>query len=187
MSLPRRMPPSQTISVRSPTAWATGATRSNTAGADSSWRPPWLDRTMASMPMSAASSASATVWMPFSRIGPSQTDRSQSTSFHERLGSNWALMYSESVTADVPSPTALPTTLANRIGSLRTKLHVHPGCTAPSTSVPSPIFGGSEKPRRRSRSRRPNTGLSTVRTSASYPAAAARPIMSFTSPRSRQT
>ena len=44
MSLPRRTPPSQMISVRSPTASTTGATRSIGAGAESSWRPPWLDR-----------------------------------------------------------------------------------------------------------------------------------------------
>ena len=43
MSLPRRTPPSQMISMRSPTASATGATRSMIAGAESSWRPPWFD------------------------------------------------------------------------------------------------------------------------------------------------
>ena len=50
MSLPRRTPPSQMISMRPPTASATGATRSNAAGAPSSWRPPWFDSAMASTP-----------------------------------------------------------------------------------------------------------------------------------------
>src|SRR5438034_577150 len=54
MSLPRRTPPSQMISTRSPTASATGATRSNAAGAPSSWRPPWFDSAIASTPLSAA-------------------------------------------------------------------------------------------------------------------------------------
>ncbi len=86
MSLPRRTPPSQMISVRPPTASATGATSVNVAGAPSSWRPPWFDSAMASTPASAASTASSTVCMPFSTIGPSHTERSQSTSSHDSDG-----------------------------------------------------------------------------------------------------
>ena len=68
------------------------------------------------------------------------------------------------------------------MGSLRTNAHVHPGWSIPSRIVPGPIVGGSEKPRRTSRSRRPNTAVSTVRTSASYPAAAARSTISRDQP-----
>ena len=50
-----------------------------------------------------------------------------------------------------------------------------------------PSFGGSENPRRTSRSRRPSTAVSTVSTSASYPASRQRSIISLTSPRSRHT
>ncbi len=187
MSPPRRTPPSQMIWVRSPTACATGATSSIGAGAPSSWRPPWFDRAIASTPWSAASTASATVWMPFTTIGPFQTERIHSRSSQASAGSNWELTYSASDTAVEPSPTSRPTTLANRIGSARTNRHVQPGCRAPSTNVPSPILGGSENPRRTSRSRRPSTAVSTVTTSASNPAAAARAIISATSPRSRHT
>ena len=72
------------------------------------------------------------------------------------------------------------------IGSLRRKSQVHAGWIAPSISVPSPIFGGSENPRRTSRSRRPSTAVSTVSHSVVYPASAARSTSSFTRPRSRQ-
>ncbi len=92
MSLPRRTPPSQMISVRPPTASATGATRENVAGEPSSWRPPWFDRAMASTPLSAASTASATHWMPLTTIVPSHTERNQSMSSHDSAGSNWELM-----------------------------------------------------------------------------------------------
>ena len=93
---------------------------------------------MASTPDSAASTASSTVWIPLRIIGPFHTERIHSTSSHDRPGSNCAPMYSARLTGSVPSPTAPPTTLAKRIGSERTKRQVHPGCSAPSTSVPGP-------------------------------------------------
>ena len=92
MSLPRRTPPSQMISMRPPTASATGATRSTVAGAESSWRPPWLDSAMPSTPASTASTASSTVWMPLMMMGPSHTVRSHSMSGHDSAGSNCELM-----------------------------------------------------------------------------------------------
>ena len=118
---------------------------------------------MASTPASAASRASSTVWMPLMTSGPCQTERIHSTSRHDRAGSNCVLTYSDSVTAVLPSP--IPTdspTLAKRIGSDRRNRQVQPGWTAPSTSVRNPTLGGSEKPRRTSRSRRPSTAVSTV-------------------------
>ena len=74
-------PPSQMISIRSPTASATGATRSKTAGALSSWRPPWFESAMAvDACVGGQDRASSTVWMPLITSGPSQMERSQSTS-----------------------------------------------------------------------------------------------------------
>jgi hypothetical protein len=126
-----------------------------------------LDRAIASIPVSAARRASSTVWIPLITIGPGHTVRIHSTSAHDSDGSNWLLMYSASETASLPSPGSPPTTLAKRIGSDRTNAHVQAGWSAPSTSVLGPILGGRVKPRRTSRSRRPSTAVSTVRTSAS--------------------
>ena len=92
MSLPRRTPPSQMISVRPPTASATGATSEQRGG-----RPVELAAAVVRQgdgvdAASAARTASSTVWMPLTTIGPSHTERSQSTSAHESAGSNWVLM-----------------------------------------------------------------------------------------------
>ena len=149
------------------------------AGAPSSWRPPWLDRTTASTPTSEARTASSSRPTPLSMIGPSQMERSQSTSSQDRAGSNCSWMNSEMTTGVLPSATPLPVTLAKRTGSLRTKDQVQPGCNAPSTIVPSPMEGGMEKPRRTSRSRRPRTAVSTVSTRASKSASRARSTISF--------
>jgi hypothetical protein len=62
---------------------------------------------MASMPASAASLASSTVWMPLMTSGPSHTERIHSMSRHDRPGSNCVLTYSDSVTAALPSPTPM--------------------------------------------------------------------------------
>ena len=53
---------------------------------------------MASTPWSAASTASATHWIPLTTIGPDHTERSHSTSAHDRSGSNWLLTYADSDT-----------------------------------------------------------------------------------------
>jgi hypothetical protein len=94
-----------------------------------------LDRITPSTPRSAASTASSTHCTPFTRIFPSHTERSQSTSSHDNEGSNCELTYDESVTGEAPSPTDRPTTLAKRIGSLRRNASVQRGCSAPSTTV----------------------------------------------------
>ena len=185
MSEPRRTPPSQITSTRSPTASTISGRRSNDAGAPSSWRPPWLETAMAVTPASAASRASATDWIPLRTSGPSQIERNHSRSRHERPGSNWDAMYSARSTAVDPSPPAAPWALANRIGSERRKRQVQPGWRKPSSNVPGPISGGRVNPRRTSRSRRPSTGASTVTQSASNPAAAARSTSPWTSDRSR--
>ena len=186
MSLPRRIPPSQMIAICPPTSWATGSTSSIGVGASSSWRPPWFDNAIPATPEATACLASATVWIPFSTMGPSQIERSHSTSSHDSDGSNWDCTWPASETAVLPSSTPLSTTFENVIGSARRKSSVQPGWNAPSNIVSRPILGGSVKPRRTSRSRRPSTAVSTVSHSASYPAAAERSTSSRTRPRSRQ-
>ncbi len=146
------------------------------AGAESSWRPPWFDSAMASTPASAAIIASATVWMPLTTIGPSQTERSHSTSRPREAGVELRVRCTRPATTAVDAVAHRARRRRWRSGSARCArtAHVQPGWMAPSSSVSSPIFGGSSKPRRTSRSRRPSTAVSTVSTSASNPAAAAR-------------
>ncbi len=66
MSLPLRMPLSKRTVRSSPTASAIGPSASSEAIAPSTWRPPWLETTIPSMPRATASRASSTCWMPLS-------------------------------------------------------------------------------------------------------------------------
>lgn len=59
MSVPRRMPPSMPIGMRPLTTAATSRKTCSVAGAESNWRPPWLEMTMPSRPHLMASSASS--------------------------------------------------------------------------------------------------------------------------------
>ena len=74
------MPPSRITSARPSTASTISGSTSIGEGAWSSWRPPWFDTMMASMPCSTAERASAADMMPLSAIGPGQMERYQSTS-----------------------------------------------------------------------------------------------------------
>ncbi len=141
------------------------------AGAESSWRPPWFESATASTPACAASFASATVWIPLQTSGPSQIERNHSTSRHERPGIHLHVDVVGKRHGVEPSPTARPTTLANRIGSAADEI---PG----PSRVEGAVEDGAEPELRRqrrsrcgtSRSPAPSTGESTVSTSASYPA-----------------
>ena len=105
--------------------------------------------------------------MPFTMTGRSLNERSHARSGQASDVSNCEFTKSDRVTA-VPPPGVLPpVTLAKVIGPPRTNAHVHAGWRMPSTMVPSPMVGGRVKPRRTSRSRRPNTAVSTVTMSAS--------------------
>ncbi len=89
------------------------------------------------------------------------------------------------ITAELPSSSLRPTTLANLIGSLRRKSSVHPGWIAPSTGCPARssaaassldahlVLAARARPCRRSATRPCNRP------------AFARSTSSFTSPRSR--
>src|SRR5262249_58786708 len=61
-------------------------------GAPSSWRPPWLETTIACAPLLAASSASSVSRMPLRISLPGQIERIQSTSFQFSEVSNCELI-----------------------------------------------------------------------------------------------
>jgi hypothetical protein len=61
------MPPSIQTSIFEPTASAIAGSAAIEEGAPSSWRPPWLETTIASAPLSTASCASSASRMPFRR------------------------------------------------------------------------------------------------------------------------
>ncbi len=69
-SEPRRMPPSSTTSIWSPTASAIGLTIRIEAGVPSRLLPPWLDTEIAVTPASTARRASSIRHTPFSMNGP---------------------------------------------------------------------------------------------------------------------
>ena len=54
-SVPRRMPPSRSTSIRPSTASTTSGSASIVAATPSSWRPPWFETTIAAAPCSHAS------------------------------------------------------------------------------------------------------------------------------------
>ena len=68
-SAPLRTPESSSTGTRPPTASTTPGSASSVAIAPSTWRPPWLETTMPSMPASSARRASSGCRMPLSRIG----------------------------------------------------------------------------------------------------------------------
>ena len=112
--------------------------------------------------------------------GPSQTERTQARSSSVIVGSKSELSRS----ATGPSHDVRD---ANSSGSVVSRSTHQFGCIAASSTVLAVSAGGSEKPLRTSRSRAPATGTSTVSTSASYPAAAARRMSASPADRSFQT
>ena len=98
------------------------------AGAPSSWRPPWFDRTTAGSPSLRREPGVRHRADALDDHGEvADATRSQSRSCHDRLGSNCELTKSDSVTAVLPSRVASPATLAKVMGPPRTKAHVHAG------------------------------------------------------------
>ena len=153
------MPPSTSTSIRPSTASTTSGSASIVAGAPSSWRPPWLETITPAAPCSQASAASSAVTMPFTSTGRLESETSSSRSSHSTEGS-----IRENMSAGVPA-VALPAAAA-KLGTV--------------TSA------GITKPVRRSRSRRPSRGASTVSAIASKPASSAWSISARVTPRSRK-
>lgn len=69
MSDPRRIPPSMVIGIRPRATGAQIRRASRVDGAPSSWRPPWFEITIPSMPCWIASSTSSGEHTPFSQMG----------------------------------------------------------------------------------------------------------------------
>ena len=99
-SMPVRMPPSNMISICEPTESTISGSTSIEDGAPSSWRPPWLETTIACAPVLAASSASSTSRMPFRISLPGQMLRIQSMSFQFSEVSNCEAVHSDELGAD---------------------------------------------------------------------------------------
>jgi hypothetical protein len=136
-------------------------------GARSSWRPPWLDSVMPSTPRSASFLASARFCTPLTTTLPGHWSLIQARSSKVTVGSNMV----SSSSATVPLQRSR---LANASGSVVRKLIHHSGRGRALRTVPAVSAGGIEKPLRLSRRRAPATGTSTVTSSVSKPAAAAR-------------
>ena len=86
-SWPERMPPSMHLDLRADRIDDLRQ-RGDGGRAPSSWRPPWLETTIASAPVLAASSASSASRMPFRISLPPQSLRIHSTSSQFSVGSN---------------------------------------------------------------------------------------------------
>ena len=105
----------------------------------SSWRPPWLDTTIPAAPCSQASRASSAVCTPLSSTGAELSETNCSRSFQVSDAST-----SEKTSCGV-TPSLWPTA---------------------AVTAGMSMCGGTEKPVRKSRSRRPARGASTVSASA---------------------
>src|SRR5213592_2339155 len=91
------MPPSNSTSMRPPTALTTSGRARIDDAAPSSCRPPWLETTIASAPLEAAIFASSASRIPFRISLPPQRFFTHSTSFQLSVGSNWPAIHCESV------------------------------------------------------------------------------------------
>ncbi len=185
-SEPRRTPPSRITSARPATASTISGRTSIGDGAWSSWRPPWFDTMIASMPRSTARRASAADMMPLSAIGPGQSERYQSMSAQPMAALNCFVVKAASEMASCSTP-GIPTKLPKVGRGWVRKPRSQEGRRSVSRTFRAVIRGGRTSPLRTSRSRWPRTGVSTVTTRARYPAAFARSISIRTISRSRHT
>ena len=136
------------------------AGRRSSAVAPSSWRPPWLETITPAAPCSQASAASSAVRMPFTTTG--------------RLDSGGELL-------EVVPP-------QRRVHQARTcrRDRTGRGRRPRRPQARGRHSAGIAKPVRRSRSRRPSRGASTVSAIASKPASSAWSISAWVTPRSRK-
>src|SRR6185437_1858142 len=163
-SVPRLTPPSTSTGTLEPAPSTTSARARIVGIAVSSWRPPWLDTIRASTPCSAARFASSPRITPLSTSGSGHTRRSHARSFHVTLASWRAAKYMASAESRSALPVVAP--------------------PFPAIMLANAMPGGGWNVLRTSRSRRPNTGVSTVKTSAPYPQAATRSSIASVSARS---
>mmetsp|Transcript_6399 Transcript_6399/g.15071 ORF Transcript_6399/g.15071 Transcript_6399/m.15071 type:complete len:200 (+) Transcript_6399:151-750(+) len=136
MSVPRRIPPSMKMGICPRTSSAIAGSTSIVAGTESSCRPPWLDTTMAAAPALMASLASSGCMTPLAMMGRLQIDFSQAMMPQSRVRSFCASNSTSCWFTTFPS------------------IWMFGSC---------PIASDVAYPVRRSRSRRPVMGASTVR------------------------
>jgi len=153
------------------------------AGAPSSWRPPWFETMTASAPRLTARRASSGCKMPFTTRLPCHLSRNQPMSRQLADGSNCRFTDAPNAAAPLPSPAGR---FPHRNRGYRAKPYDQPGCASPDASARAVTRGGMVKPLRRSRSRNPARGTSSVSTSTVMPAPRARRSMSATRSRSFQ-
>jgi NAD(P)-dependent dehydrogenase (short-subunit alcohol dehydrogenase family) len=114
-------------------------------GAPSSYRPPWLETTIAETPRPAAILASSGSRMPSSTSLPGQMLRTHSMSRHVSVGSNClAIHWARDVTSSMPlmRPAMLPKVLRLSVSTLV----AHAGLVTTSRMLASVISGGTVMP-----------------------------------------
>src|SRR5271168_3774380 len=104
MSWPERMPPSNSTSQRPPTASTISGRTEIVEGAPSSWRPPWLETTIASAPAATLKRASSASRTPLRINFPGQRLRTHSTSRQFADASNCVAVHSASVRIPLVPP-----------------------------------------------------------------------------------
>ena len=171
------MPVSICTSISFFNSFFTSTKRCSGTGARSNWRPPWLDKMMASAPYLAAFFASSTVWIPLIVKSPSHCSRIHFRSSKVIDGSN----IKSSSSATVPFQFFM---VAKVIAGVVKKFIHHSGRGIASIRVLPVRRGGTVKPFRTSRRRAPATGTSTVRSKFLTPAVWARRTSSILASRS---
>ena len=177
MSAPRRMPPSISTSICPFTVATISGRAAIAAGTQSSCRPPWFETEIAAAPASTARRASSAVRMPFTTIGPDQLSRIQRISSQATTDLRRAVP--TSVIGIPPCPGRMTFSSLGTPPSSRNEtshLGVASTCGKKGIFAKTLPVRSSAVPLRKSRSRMPATGVSTVMTSAEKPALRARSI-----------
>ena len=113
----KREHPHDVESERTPPSASTGSSSGNGVGnraasaraldsTPSSWRPPWLETTIPSAPLAAASRASSGSSMPLITSGPCHCERTHSTSFQVTLASKLLATQPIKSASAAPEPTS---------------------------------------------------------------------------------
>ena len=173
-------------SIRSPTASTISGSIRIELSAPSSWRPPWFDTTIASAPMSSARRASSGSRMPFRMTFPFHLSRSRRILSQSSRGSNCSAVHELSDETS-STPFAWPTMLPKPRRGVCSMSSPQPHFVARFAIDLGVSLGGAERPFLRSLWRCPRIWRSSVSTSVSQPAAAARDIRFSTNSSSRMT
>ncbi len=177
-SSPERMPPSTIRASRSPTAARIGASISTGAGDESSCRPPWLETMIPSAPTFTAWAASSGCISPLMTNFRGHLARNRSI-IAQSSRSDLPWKASERATLWVEAPGgAYFSMLAKRGAPCIRVASAHSGWVATCQAKGIDGFMSGVKRLTMSRRRLPGTGMSTVTTRTSAPAASVRAIRS---------